>query len=233
MTMTMAESSTLPRPIPERWIERLFSRFAAFYGAKFGDLWRGCDIDDVKQTWKEALSGYASDEIRRGLEACLSRLFPPTLPEFLALCRPPLDAKLALSEAIEQMARREVATDTWSHPAIFWAAVTLGAFDLRNGSWGTLERRWRKILSAEMAKGEWLPVQKRAPALPSPPGQARHEVVENAVSILTQKQKSAGNRDWAHKIIQREQAGELLPLIVVKMAHEVLGMGEERTWISA
>lgn len=37
------------------------------------------------------------------------------------------------------MARREQGQDVWSHPAIFWAAVTIGAFDLRNMAFKAIE----------------------------------------------------------------------------------------------
>lgn len=200
---------------------------------RYGDLWAqrygAFPRDRVKQSWANDLGDLTGEEIARGVFACRAAKFPPTLPEFREMCRPPLDAEEAFHEAIEQMAKREGGTDAWSHPAVFWSAVTIGAFDMRNGSWESLERRWRKVLAAELEKGEWQPVPKRAPALPSPPqSRVSHEAVEDAVSGLTQKQKSVGNRDWARRIIKREKARENLPLIAVKMACEALGSESQK-----
>lgn len=161
-------SSTSPQPLPTSWIERLFDRLSGFYGSKFGDLWRGCDIDSVKRTWAEALAGYSPEEIKHGLEACLSRVFPPTLPEFLMLCRQPIDFEASFCEACEQLRQRENGNDKWSHPAIYWAAVTVGHFDMRNATWGGIKARWTAVLQAELDKREWPEIPPRREALPAP-----------------------------------------------------------------
>ena len=159
--------STSP-PIPLAGVERLFEKLSSFYGSKFGDMWRGCDLEAVKKTWAEALAGATVGEVKRGLSACLSRTFPPTLPEFLMLCRPPVDYETAFLEACEQLRRRESGSDEWSHPAIYWAAAKIGSFDMRNSSWGAIKARWTVALKAEMDKREWPEVPPRLEALPAP-----------------------------------------------------------------
>lgn len=74
---------------PERWIEELFDRMAAMYGAKFADQWRGIDPAKVRAMWAEKLAGFADkpQAIKSALDALDERPFPPTLPEFLQLCR--------------------------------------------------------------------------------------------------------------------------------------------------
>lgn len=59
------------------------------YGTKFADLWAGADIDRVKAKWTEKLRGFADHQgvIQKAVDALDERPNPPTLPEFLALCR--------------------------------------------------------------------------------------------------------------------------------------------------
>lgn len=162
------KSSTSAAQIPSAWIERLFERLSGYYGSKFGDLWRGCDLESVKRTWADALAGYAAHEIKRGIDACLRRVFPPTLPEFLTLCRPPVDPETAYVEACKQMSARDNGTDAWSNPAIFWAAREYGVHELRQSTWASAKVRWCRVLDEQLAKPEQLPVPARMTALPEP-----------------------------------------------------------------
>ena len=131
-------------------------------------MWTGCDIDSVKEIWAEELSGYRIDEIASGVKACRSRDWPPTLPEFLKLCRPLSQAFTAYTEAVEQMRLREIGEDAWSHPAVYWAACEIGDFDLRNSTWDTIKIRWTETLQKWIAKGDLPAVPKRVIALPAP-----------------------------------------------------------------
>lgn len=78
-----------PSALPETWIGRIFGRMEDFYGARFLDAWRGTDLARVKATWAGKLAGFADQPERIGfaLNALEHHPFPPTLPEFLALCR--------------------------------------------------------------------------------------------------------------------------------------------------
>jgi hypothetical protein len=75
--------------LPAEWIERIFALMLASYGTKFTDLWRGTDLVAVKAMWAEKLGGFADKPkaIKDALNALDERPFPPTLPEFLNLCR--------------------------------------------------------------------------------------------------------------------------------------------------
>lgn len=167
----MAESSTSPKPLPIAWIERVFERISAFYGSKFADLWRGCDIEGVKYVWAKELAGYSADEIARGIAACRTRDWPPTLPEFLKACRQALDYERAFIEAVEQMRRRNEGRDSWSHPAVYWAAVKLGS-DISAHPYQSIKGRWMAALDEALdgvLTGR-LPaaVPQRREALPAP-----------------------------------------------------------------
>jgi hypothetical protein len=96
----------MSHPLPQPWIERIFTRLSAFYGSKFADLWGNSDLANVKAVWSEELSAYSGDEIAAALAQCKTRDWPPTLPEFLKLCRPPIDPVMAYHEAIDGLAAR-------------------------------------------------------------------------------------------------------------------------------
>jgi len=73
--------------LPQTWVERIFEVMAASYGARFADAWRGTDPHTVKAVWARKLGALTPDQIRRGLESLEQCKFPPTLPEFVALCK--------------------------------------------------------------------------------------------------------------------------------------------------
>lgn len=74
--------------IPAAWIDKLFARFGGLYGKHWLDLWVGVPMADVKEAWSEALKYAGADQIRQALRYCQTHnKFPPTAPEFAALCR--------------------------------------------------------------------------------------------------------------------------------------------------
>lgn len=211
--------------LPDRWIERLFQRMED----RFGDLWANrygsFPRERVKRTWAEDLADMTPEEVARGVDASKACKFPPTLPEFRSLCRPPIDFEEAFHEAVQQMHLRESGADKWSHPAIFWSAATVGSFDLRNCSWATLEKRWKKLFKAEMDKGEWSPIPERAIALPAPkPTKEDRDAAERTLRAIEERLKNTGSQDWAQKILDRMASGEPIPLVAEKMAKETLSV---------
>jgi hypothetical protein len=84
MTQLTAPQNVLPTP----WIDRLFARFSVLYGKHWADMWSDVPLADVKDAWQTELGGCTGDQIREALKNVGK--FPPTLPEFLALCKPPV-----------------------------------------------------------------------------------------------------------------------------------------------
>jgi len=193
MTNNLSLSTSRPKSSesPESGIERLFAELEGMYGSKFADAWRGCDLNNVKSVWTRRLKGYSRDELLRGVDACENLRFPPTLPDFLQLCRPPVDFTAALLEAVEQMARRESDSDRWSHPAIYWAAVKIGSYDLSRKTMKELEPEWRKSFGDQLAIGQWPEIPKRAPALPAPGQTHNREVGRETVHAMLARLKRA------------------------------------------
>jgi hypothetical protein len=71
-------------------VERLFARFQAIYGSKANLMWADQEKADLIATWSEGLADVPTADVY----AAVRRLpvahpsWPPTLGEFLALCRP-------------------------------------------------------------------------------------------------------------------------------------------------
>lgn len=129
------------------------------------------DIDKVKAIWSAELSGFSNAELAAGVAGCRNKPFAPTLPEFVALCRPPIDYEALFLEAVEQIRRRESDTDVWSSPAVYWAASRIG-WELRSYPYATVKSRWVSEMDRAIAdvRAGTLPtiIPKRLDALPAP-----------------------------------------------------------------
>jgi hypothetical protein len=169
-SLTSLPSGSADR-LPARYVERIFQRMEDFYGTLWADRYGVFPRDRVMATWAEELGDMTADELRVGIAACRTAKFPPTLPEFRLMCRPPLDAAQAYFEAVEQLERRKHGEDRWSSPVVYWAAAKIGN-DIANHTYEQMRSRWAKALDDArkgIASGE-LPdaVPARLEALPAP-----------------------------------------------------------------
>ena len=73
--------------LPEAWVDSLFARLAARYGAAWLRMWDGIPLDAVKADWAAELAGFAKapQAIAHGLEH-LPPDRPPTVGQFRQLC---------------------------------------------------------------------------------------------------------------------------------------------------
>jgi hypothetical protein len=91
--MSNESNATLPvklSVLPDSWVERIFSRMMAYYGTLFSDRWRDSNLHEVKAVWAEELASFSDNPecFKRALAAMVDgSTFPPTLPEFKAMCR--------------------------------------------------------------------------------------------------------------------------------------------------
>lgn len=155
--MREPENGIPPEKLSVAGVEALFSEFEALYGVRFADMWQGTDIAYVKSLWAKALSGFRVREIRAGLDRCRFKPWPPSLPEFMGLCRPPPDPEKAFVMAQELVSRRSSGEDVWPDRAVYWSAVEFGFFDLRSMSWSLAKNRWSRIWLEKQAKETFLP----------------------------------------------------------------------------
>jgi hypothetical protein len=175
-------------------IDHLFNKLDGLYPHRWRSAFANQHaIANWRQAWAEGFAeeGITMAEIKRGIAEC-RRLFdwPPSFAEFVKACRPALDYERAYEEAVEQMRRRDAGEDSWSTPAVYWAATKLGV-DLLAHPYQSIKGRWHAALdeAIEGIRTGKLPaaVPKRREALPAP-GQC-------SVPPEVAKQRLAGIRD--------------------------------------
>lgn len=226
--MQLAENVQMTHALPAKWIAHLMMKMQAMYGAKFTQQWQGIDPGILQNEWAEQLAGFTGDELAAGLAACRERPFPPTLPEFMVLCRPPIRPEVAFHEAVHCLRQRQKGErGDWTHPAIYHAAISIGQHDIMNCSYVQLRTRWDKALSDQLAKGEWTPVPEASIALPEPrKTQMSDEEAKKAMQRLgaggVLDKSGRDHKDWARKILDDPKGR---PLAMVAMARRAL---EER-----
>lgn len=224
-TLKQGQSTDWPSDaVPQRWVDDLFARMSGMYGSKFADLWRGVDLTVVRKMWGQELAKLSKDELKFGVQTLMSRPFPPTLPEFVSLCKPPLNYDAALYEATQQLRLRAEGKDQWSNPAFYWAAIKIGEFDMLNTGHAALIKRFSAALD-EVLRGDVAPVPARAIALPAP-GRARasKEAVRQAVEKVKSLNHVPGNKEWAKRILEKK---DKVTITVRDMALRALKAPEE------
>jgi hypothetical protein len=153
-------------------IDQLFARLEAMYPQR----WRasfpsGAAIEAWRETWSDAFDEekVSPQDVGDAVRACRRKYdWPPSLTEFLKLCKPAMDPESAYVEACKQISARDNGSDTWSNPAIYWAAREYGVHELRQSTWASAKMRWCRVLEEQLAKPEQLPVPARMAALPEP-----------------------------------------------------------------
>lgn len=210
--------------IPAEWIDSLWQRMLAYYGARFADMWRDTDTESIKRLWAKQLGKLTREQLCRGVAALEHAKWPPTLPEFVAMCSPAPNSVEAYYEAIAGLQERSKGDlGTWSHPAVFWAAAGM-AHDLRSMSFSQVRERWEAALRAEWAKGQWEPIPTPDKMLPPPPKSAtpKHKVNLRAVFKPTDPDAFDHQR-WARRILERaKQPNHGLSEIQIEMAQNAL-----------
>lgn len=139
------QTSTEP---PLRWIDRLFLRMGELYGNKWSEyIALAGGPKRAAELWQSALAGISADELKRGLDGCLKsgNGWPPELPVFRAMCRPPRDPEHEFERAAYILGCQPI---NWKGDAVLYAAVrAVGAFDVRTRPYtGSLKSRWEKAL---------------------------------------------------------------------------------------
>lgn len=66
---------------------RIWSRMTEIYGHR----WASAMGEAPTESWSMAIGQLSHDELKRGLRACMTsgEAWPPSLPQFVAMCRPP------------------------------------------------------------------------------------------------------------------------------------------------
>jgi hypothetical protein len=215
----MQVTSSTSNPVPVTWVESLFKRMSALYGNKFVDMWKGTDIQAVKELWAEEMGKLTREDLKRGYDGLMKRDWPPSLPEFVSMCRPEIDVLVAYYEAlagVTDRSRGEVGK--WSHPAIFWAATPL-TFELLNQTYSQIKQSWESALKVQLAKGQWESIpaptlQLEAPK--SPNSRKNAEKTMQDLGVAKALKPRTDHRAWISKVLNDKNA----PMIARKFAKE-------------
>ncbi|MDR5825854.1 hypothetical protein [Caballeronia sp. LZ043] len=215
----------------------LFGQLHGMFGNKLLDGFRsghvvdGKDtgIENMKATWTEKIraNGMKLVDVKRGLAGAERLKWPPTWGEFIELCKPPINIDAAVYEAIDQMRARQHGKDVWSDPAIYWAAVKIGEYDVISQTFSQLKPRFEVMLK-KVLEGEIHPVPPRVPALAAP-GAAestrefgRQRLDELNASAAFKNISKGGNINWALRIIEEERQTGKVPLNKLKIARDAI-----------
>lgn len=211
-------------PLPAAWVSKLIAKMHTLYGQKFTQQWAGISPEVLQAEWAEELAGFTGAELSRGLAACRERTFPPTLPEFMVLCRPPLDADEAFHEAVIGLNQRRAGErGDWSHPAIYHAALAVGQFDVLNSTYTSIKGRWGRALSDQMAKGQWEPIPDVAPALPAPVQMSKADAQKAMAQLGAGEVVNNFRRDpkaWARRIMENPKGRSVIAVAMAEKALE-------------
>lgn len=210
----------------------MFDKMTFDYGKKFTDQWGCAESNALIAYWAASLAGFSGAELDRGIAAMESLDWPPTLPQFKKLCRPPVDPMVAFHEAQAGMLARAAGRHgEWSHPAIYWAAMRLGP-DITGQLYSAVRPRWERVLSESLELGEWSPVPAAAVALPAPgrtmlsAAVAKERLSDLQASGVLKRAPDPDRRlDWARRILADEEAGKRhVELYSLNLAKEALGL---------
>ena len=119
--------------LPDSWVESLLARMLAIYGQKFRSQWADVPAESMRETWAVVLGRFDGERIKWALDQMIATCpWPPTLPEFAALCRqaprdepaklpapevPPsvIEARQAEAQAIAARVAGNVPGKAWAH----------------------------------------------------------------------------------------------------------------------
>lgn len=211
----------------QAWVEKLLHYMLVCYGKRFTDQWVMTSSAELIEVWAQELEGMTHSELKRGKEALSTRDWPPTLPEFKRMCRPPVDPMRAYYEAVAGVQARFAGEHgTWSHPAIYWAAMPM-AVELREQTFSAVKARWETALQQQLAKGVWdeIPapmLQLTAPGKSTTSQERAAEAIHQLAGLVLNRPANCDPRGWARRIVARHAAGDKITPAQLRMAQEAL-----------
>lgn len=220
-------------------LDHLFNRLDGMYPGTWSKQFK---TEQSLQNWRDecvtvfAEEGISFEKAATGLRECRRRYpdWPPTVPQFAALCNPPVDPMEAYQEAIAGLeARGKGEVGVWSHPAIFWAATSLSR-ELLLQAGEFVKDRWAAALKLQLSRGQWEPIPPPRKQLPAPgksptaPDEARRMLANlGAAGITKSASSNVDHKAWAKKIMARHKRGDKsLKPFQLKDARQALGLQE-------
>ncbi|WP_175952842.1 replication protein P [Burkholderia sp. BCC0405] len=212
-------------------MDHLFNRFDGAYPNR----WRASFANEQavanwRDAWSEAFDeeGLMPQMISEGLKVCRKSYdWPPSLTEFLKACKPQINVDVAIYEAIEQMRKRQHGKDAWSNPAIYWAAVKVGEFDMISQTFSSIKPRFEAALKVVL-EGTVLPVPERVAALAAPGAAVStreygaQRLQELGASAAFKRAPGGANIGWALSIVEEEKKTGKVPFNKLTIARQAI-----------
>lgn len=87
-TQATSSSSANSKKVAER-IEKLFTKFAAFYGHVWRSQFKSEGfLEFAKKEWQEGLKSFSDEMLIKAIQHCRDfQEMPPTLPQLIGICR--------------------------------------------------------------------------------------------------------------------------------------------------
>lgn len=146
--MTGRLSSSTPARLADDAVTTVLTRLRAMHGDTFDRKWAGVSVSDLRDTWAVGLAGISGQELAAGLRAAAASKWPPTLPEFAAMCQPWREPQAGF-ELAQQLMRQRIAGRRADWPAVWlWAAAQRMGGDLLALPWSKAVGRWESAVSA-------------------------------------------------------------------------------------
>lgn len=185
--MTTASAPLQADPTPAPFLRRIWERMAAVYPNK----WRAAMGESPQDaagtltlygdTWAKGLAGLQPQQLAQGLEACITRAdaWPPTLPEFRALCLG-IPSLLEVREDLKREGAKRA-------PFTVLVGRRLSSWDYAQADARTGDRMLREAYDdarEAVMRGEPLPERLEEvahdpePYMPAPPERARELLAE-------------------------------------------------------
>lgn len=112
-------------------MDRLFNRFDGMYPGRWRSSFSSAEaVDNWRREWASAFEaeGLTTEDVRFGLQE-LKKIYawPPSITEFLLVCRPATQPDVAFHLAADEMAnRRNFKPENWPSARMYWAAAAMG-----------------------------------------------------------------------------------------------------------
>ena len=196
------------QPVGARYlVDWLFDDCLLRYGNQFSSRWIGLDVHDLKAQWAAELGKLALAEIKAGVvrmrRECIS--FPPTLQEFVHLCRPAESIENLFLQCASLAARHLVDHATpWPSAVLYWAAQRFGMGSLSGANWVASKTRFTQIYHdclAQQDEGSLPNMPAAVPRISGPQAKQRTEAGSQALAaakaLLGVKRGAVANQEAA------------------------------------
>jgi hypothetical protein len=202
-------------------MDHLYNRMEGMYPQRWkANFPSATSIQNWRESWAEAFEDerITPQDIAAGLKACRKRHdWPPSLPEFIRACKPPVDYETLFAGSAVS-----VSTGKWENRLAYWATQSVGSFEVRNEPYVRMKTRWTKAIDELLEDGELPEIPPGREALPAPGKQSiSKEEAAMRVNELGLDPKRKEPKAWARMILE---SPAVYPAISIAFAKQALGV---------